>query len=101
MEDVKFGRTFGGNLSDDAALHGIELLESQTSNTSDSVAHDTMYYTGGQMTRQLSSSHVTPRSMSGYQDFFRFVLFCLSNNSDYCSAVFKLCFRDYLLMQVT
>ena len=43
MEDVKFGRTFGGNLSDDAALHGIELLESQTSNTSDFVAHDTIY----------------------------------------------------------
>ena len=84
MEDVKFGRTFGGNLSDDAALHGIELLESQTSNTSDSVAHDTMYYTGGQMTRQLSSSHVTPRSMSGYQDFFRYDIVDTPFTAAYC-----------------
>ena len=28
---------------------------------------------GGQLTRQISSSHVIPRSMSGYQDFFRYI----------------------------
>ena len=26
---------------------------------------------GGMLSRQMSTSHVTPRSLSGYQDFFR------------------------------